>query len=278
MTATSGAVAGNLPLVSNQYPGQPGDVPPTQVAPGGGYPPQQPGPPTGPPAGPPPGYPQQPPAPYGAPGGGGGYPPPPFGAPPTSGGGGGKKVLVIVAVVVAVVVLLIVGTAVALVAFSGDDDDKPKPKVTKTITAPTSDVTAPTTPSTTDLTTPPTTDLTTPATDTGAPAEDPTITAQAYLNSLVEGNCLAVEGLSTPEWWQATFGTQRRCERQSEDSAEMTTAVYNSFEDPIDNGDGTITLVGDVTDSSDGTDYTVTWILAPSDDNTTWLVDGFQLV
>jgi len=279
MTATGGGVAGNLPLVSNQYPGQPGDVPPTQVAPGGGYPPQQPGPPTGPPAGPPPGYPQQPPAPYGAPGGGGGYPPPPFGAPPTGGGGGGKKVLVIVAIVVAVVVLLIVGTAVALVALNGDDDDKPKPKVTKTITAPTTDVTAPTTPPTTDLTTPPTTDLTTPTTDTGGlPAEDPEITAQAYLNSLVEGNCLAVEGLSTPEWWQATFSTQRRCERQSEDSAEMTTAVYNSFEEPIDNGDGTITLVGDVTDSSDGTDYTVTWILAPSDDNATWLVDGFQLV
>ena len=74
----------------------------------------------------------------------------------------------------------------------------------------------------TDVTTPPTTDT------GGGPTEDPTITAQAYLNSLVEGNCLAVEGLSTPEWWQATFGTQRRCERQSDNSAEMTTAVYNS--------------------------------------------------
>jgi hypothetical protein len=58
----------------------------------------------------------------------------------------------------------------------------------------------------------------------------------------------------------------------------MSTAVYNSFEAPVDNGDGTVTLVGDVTDSSDNTDYTVTWILAPTDDGTDWLVSAFQLV
>ena len=33
-----------------------------------------------------------------------------------------------------------------------------------------------------------------------------------------------------------------------------------------------------MTDSSDGTNYTVTWILVPSDDGTTWLVSTFNLV
>ena len=33
-----------------------------------------------------------------------------------------------------------------------------------------------------------------------------------------------------------------------------------------------------MTDSSDDTNYTVTWILVPSDDGTTWLVGAFQLV
>lgn len=266
----------NLPFVSNQYPGQPGDLPPTQVAPGNV--PQQPGYPQQPP-----GYPQQPPpAPYGAPGGG--YPPPgppPFGAPPT-GGGGGKKLGLILGILGGVLLLVIVAIALLfwpvglLVDDDDGDDDADRPKVTATVTQ-TSDL--PTSPSTeltspTEVTTAPTTETTD---TTGLPTEDPEITAAAYLNSLVEGNCPAVEGLSTPEWWQATFGTQRACERQSDDSAEMTTAVYNSFEDPVDNGDGTITLVGDVTDSSDGTDYTVTWVLAPSPDNTTWLVSSFQL-
>lgn len=280
-----------LPLslhpVSNQYPGPPGQpgqpgqpggvppVPPTQVAPGA-VPPQQPGPPQG--------YPQQPQAPYGAPppGPGGGYPPagpPPFGAPPT-GGGGGKKTGLILAIV-GIVVLLIVGAVVLFVVVLGgdDDDDEPKKKVTQTITADTSSPTDGTsTDVPTDVVTDPSTDISTPTTtDTGdAPTEDPEITARAYLDSLVEGNCLAVEGLSTPEWWQATFGTQRACERESRNSAEMSTAVYNSFEAPVDNGDGTVTLVADVTDSSDNTDYTVTWILTPDGD--TWLVSAFNLV
>jgi hypothetical protein len=247
--------------------------------PGAGAP-QQPGPPQG--------YPQQPQAPYGAPppGPGGGFPPPgqpPFGAPPTGGGGGGKKTGLILAIV-GIVVLLIVGAVVLfVVVLGGDDDDDDKgsdpTQVTATVTQST-DATTPTevTTTPTDVTTSPT-DVTTSPTDTGGgPTEDPTITAQAYLDSLVEGNCLAVEGLSTPEWWQATFRTQQRCERQSEDSAEMSTAQYNSFEEPVDNGDGSVTVIADVTDSSDNTDYTVTWILVPSEDGTTWLVSAFNLV
>ncbi len=255
-------------------------MPPTQVAPGG--PPQQPG---GYPQqpGPPPGYPQQPQQPYGAaPGGGGGFPPPgaPFGAPPT-GGGGGKRIVIILAIV-GVILLLIIGTAVALLVTRGDDDkDSERPKVTQTITAPT-DVTTPPT----DVTTPPTdvttspTDVTTPpTTDTGgAPAEDPEITARAYLNSLAEGNCLAVQGLSTPEWWASSYGSQRACKRDA-GNQEMSSVEYQTVQDPIENGDGTVTLIATVSDSTDstGTTYTATWILAPSDDNTTWLVSAFQL-
>lgn len=267
--------------MSNQYPGpgQPGDLPPTQVAPGG-VPPQQPPPPQQPYGAPPQqpyGAPQQP---YGAPQPpGGGYPPPPGGgypAPPT-GGGGGRRIGLILGIVGAVVLLLIIAAVVIVLVAGGDDDEEPKKRVTITSTlptAPSTDLTSPT-----EVTTAPSTDASTSAsTDSGFPAEDPSITAAAYLNSLVEGNCLAVEGLSTPEWWQATFKSQKACERQSDNSAEMSTAVYNSFEEPVDNGDGTVTLTADVTDSSDNTNYAVTWILAPTDDNTTWLVDGFELV
>jgi hypothetical protein len=275
--------------VSNPYPGQPGQpgqppqVPPTQVVPGG---PQQPGPPPGYPQqpGPPPGYPQQPQQPYGA-APGGGFPPPgpPFGAPPTGGGGGGKRIFIILAIV-GVILLIIIGTAVALVVTRGDDDDdkdSDRPKVTQTITAPTDVTTPPTdvTTAPTDVTTAPTDVTTPPTTDTGgAPTEDPEIVARAYLNSLAEGNCLAVQGLSTPEWWAAAYGSQRACKRDA-GNQDMSSVEYQSVQDPIENGDGTITLIATVSDSTDtsGTTYTATWILAPSDDNTVWLVSAFQL-
>lgn len=265
--------------MSNQYPGQPGqpgDLPPTQVAPGNVPPPQQPGAPQGYPQG----YPQQPPAPYGAPGGGGFPPPPQFGAPPT-GGGGGKKIALILAIV-GVLVLLVVGGAVAAFVLLGDDDDDgddAKDPVTITSTLDTS-VPTDTTPPTTGVTTStPTEDTSSPPTTGGPSAEDAEITAAAYLNSLLEGNCLAVEGLSTPEWFSSAYGNQRGCKRAS-GNQEMATAQYENFQASVDNGDGSIILVATVTDSSDatGTEYTATWILVPDDDNSDWLVNGFQLV
>ncbi len=110
------------------------------------------------------------------------------------------------------------------------------------------------------------------------PTEDPTITAQAYLNSLAEGNCLAVEGLSTPEWWSSAYGSQRAC-KQDAGNQEMSSVTYDFPTDPVDNGDGTYTIVATVSDTTDtsGTTYTATWTVVPTDDNTTWLVDFFLL-
>ncbi len=233
--------------MSNQYPG----------------PPQQPTPP--------PGYQQQqPPAPYGAPGGGGGYPPPQFGAPPT-GGGGGKKVALIVGLIVAAVVLLVVGASVLIYLLAGDDDDDPRPKVTRTVTVDPTD-------GTTDGT-PPTSDVTTTTTDTGEgpPPENAEIIARAYLNSLVMSDCLAVQGLSTPEWFESEYGDQSGCE-EAGGNAEMASVDYQ-FDAPVDNGDGTVGVTAIVSDSTDtsGTEYTATWTLVPSPDNTSWLVDSFAL-
>lgn len=244
----------------SNYPGPPGEVPPTQIAPSG-PPPQQPGPP--------PGYPPQQPPPYGAPGGGGGgFAPPPYPAPP-GGGGGGKKVAIIVALIVGGLVLLVIGGSVLVYLLAGDDDeDAKRPKVTRTVTA---EVSTPTT----DLTVP-TTDITTPTTSDTAvvPATDPQITARAYLDSLVTGACLAVQGLSTPEWFASEYGTRRGCQ-QASPNAEMSGALYDWGEN-VDNGDGTLTVTADVT-APDSTVYDTTWTLVPSDDGTTWLVDFFLL-
>jgi len=237
--------------VSNQYPG----------------PPQQPTPP--------PGYLQQPPqAPYGAPGGGGGYPPPPFGAPPTGSGGGGKKLAIILGIIGALV-LLVIAAAVVIFLVVGDDDDDPRPKVTKTITV---DPTTGTTDGTTDATTPPTTDVTTTTTEGGTPSLDGAeIIARAYLDSLVTSNCLAVQGLSTPEWFASEYGDQSGCEEAGGD-ADMASVDYE-FETPVDNGDGTVGVTAVVSDSTDttGTSYTATWTMVPSADSTSWLVDSFAL-
>ncbi|KAA1421688.1 hypothetical protein F0U44_05280 [Nocardioides humilatus] len=268
--------------MSNQYPGpgQPGDLPPTQVAPGG-VPPQQPPPQQ--PYGAPPQQPYgAPPAtpPYGAPlPPGGGFPPPPgggFPAPPT--GGGGKRIGLILGIVGAVVALIIIVAVVLVVVLGGDDDsDSPKKRVTITSTLPTEASTELTTP--TEVTTPPTEITTSASTDTGFPTEDPSITAAAYLNSVLESNCLAVEGLSTPEWFASAYGDQKGCKKAGGDQ-DMSTAIYDTFSAPVDNGDGSVTITTTVTDSSDttGTQYDGTWILVPTDDNTTWLVNGFQLV
>jgi hypothetical protein len=254
--------------VSHQYPqpGQPGEQPPTQVAPGGppqggapGYPQQGGYPPQG-------GYPQQPGyppaggAPYGAPGGG--FPPPGgpggpgFPAPPT--GGGGKKVGLIIGIVVAVLVLIGGGVTAGIVLLGGDDDeDAKRPKVTKTITADTSP-TEPTEPETSDV---------------GVPTDDPTITARAYLDSLVTGDCLAIQGLSTPEWFSAEYGDQAGCQAEA-GMAEMSGAQYD-FEPSSPAEDGSQTIIADIT-GPDGTTFVGTWTVVPSED--TWLVDFFLLV
>ena len=242
--------------MSNQYPG----------------PPQQPTPP--------PGYLQQPPqAPYGAPGGGGGYPPPQFGAPPT-GGGGGKKLAIILGIVGAVV-LLIIAAVVVILLVAGDDDDDPRPKVTQTVTVDATDGTTDsttdgTTDGTTDSTTPPTTEATSTAGGTLSP-EGAEIIARAYLNSLVTSNCLAVQGLSTPEWFSSEYGDQAGCEAAG-GNAEMASVDYE-FGETVENGDGTVGVTAVVADSSDttGTSYTATWTMVPSADNTSWLVDAFAL-
>ena len=268
--------------MSNQYPGpgQPGELPPTQVAPGG-VPPQQPPAPQQPYGAPPPqqpyGAPQQP---YGAPPPppGGGYPGGGYPAPPT-GGGGGRRVGLILGIVAAVVALIVIAAVVLLVVLGGDDkSNDAKDKVTLTTTLPTAPSTDLTTP--TDVTTAPSTDLTTDTSSgtSGFPTEDPSITAEAYLNSVLESNCLAVEGLSTPEWFQQAYGSQKACKKNG-GGQDMSTAVYEPFAAPVDNGDGSVTLTTTVTDSSDtsGTKYTGTWILVPTDDGTTWLVNGFEL-
>lgn len=237
--------------MSNQYPG----------------PPQQPTPP--------PGYLQQPPqAPYGAPGGGGGFPPPQYGAPPTGGGGGGKKVAIILGVIGAVV-LLVIAAAVVLVLVSGGDDDEPRSKVTKTITV---DPTDGTTDGTTDSTTPPTTEVTSTTTAGGTLSLDGAeIIARAYLDSLVTSNCLAVQGLSTPEWFSSEYGDEAGCEAAG-GNAEMSSVDYE-FGETVENGDGSVGVEATVSDSSDttGTSYTATWTLVPSPDNSSWLVDSFAL-
>jgi hypothetical protein len=265
------------PSVSNQYPGQPGEVPPTQVAPSG-VPPQQPGYPQQP------GFPPPPQAPYGAPGGGGGFPPPggpSFPAPPT-GGGGGKKIVLIIAIVVAAVVLIGGGITTAILVLSGDDDsddgDDARDRVTQTVQVSTD---IPTTIDTSIPTSIPTslpTDISSilpPTTDAGAPTENPEITSRAYLDSLVTGNCLAVQGLSTPEWFESEYGNQRGC-KQASPQAEMSGASYE-FQPTFDNGDGSVTVIANVT-APDGTAFTATWTLVPSDDSTTWLVNFFVLV
>ncbi|MEZ0577143.1 hypothetical protein [Nocardioides sp. MH1] len=261
--------------MSNQYPGpgQPGELPPTQVAPGG-VPPQQPPAPQQPYGAPP----QQ--SPYGAPQQPYGAPPPPppgggYGAPPT-GGGGGKKVGLIIGLVVLLVLLIGGGAWAAVAAFGGDDsDDSPKKTVTITSTAPTApstDLSASTaTSAPTEVTTP--TEVTS-STAGGVPAADPQITARAYLDSLVTGDCLAVEGLSTPEWFSSEYGNQKGCKKASP-NADMSAAEYE-FQPAADNGDGSITLVAKVT--APGTDgFTATWSLVPNDDGSDWLVGFFLL-
>ena len=282
--------------MSDQFPppGQPGELPPTQIAPtsggapvppqygspagSGGYPPQPPQQPQQPQAPygqqppPPAGYPQQPGAPGaypgqpGAPGGPGypgGYP-----APPTGGGGGGKKGLII-ALVAGVVVLVLGAVAViALVVLKDDDGDK-KASDEKTSQTPSDDATT----ESSEPTDEPTESDTTETTGTDVPSEDPTITARAFLDSLLEGDCLAVEGLTTPEYFASEFTDQAGCKAVA-GNLKMSNAEY-TFEDPTINAQ-IAEVKGDVYAPNTGKTLASTWALDGS--TGTWLVSGYSYV
>jgi hypothetical protein len=244
-----------LLCVSNPYPpppGQPGEPAPTQIVPQGGAPQQ--------------GYPQQPPQqPYG----GGGYPPPPGGgypAPPTGGGGGSKGL--IIGIIVAVVVLVILAGVGGYFLLSGGDDD------TKASDDTSSQTTEASTPDSSSASTPTETTTAPSTTDTTAttPGTEPSISAQAFLDSFFEGNCQAVQGLSTPEFWQSNFGSQKSC-KQASPNLPMSDVKY-TFADPTDNGDGSVTLSADVYAPETDKTFSCTWTLVP-DPTLDWLVDDF---
>ncbi|KAB2812494.1 hypothetical protein F9L07_12070 [Pimelobacter simplex] len=289
--------------MSDQFPppGQPGELPPTQIAPtSGGAPvppqppqqpygqpqqPQQPQQPYGQPQPPqqPYGQPQQPygqpPAPGGYPGGPGGpggpgYPGG-FPAPPTgSGGGGGKKGLIIGIIAGVVVLVLGVAAVLAFTVFKDDDGDK-KASDEKTSQSPSDDATTESTDSTESTDEP--TDEPTDTASTGglgdAPSEDPKITAQAFLDSLLEGNCLAVEGLTTPDYFASEFTDQAGCKAVA-GNLKMSNAEY-TFEEPTTVGD-IAEVKGDVYAPNTGKTLVSTWALDGSSGE--WLVSGYSYV
>ncbi len=280
--------------MSDQFPppGQPGEQPPTQMAPPAGgapvppygapgqQPPQQPGYPPQPPQPaapayqqpqqpgyPQPGYPQQPAAP-GYPGGGypGGPGGPGFPAPPA--GGAGKKGLVIAIVAGAVVLVLGIVAVLAFTVFKGDDD-KPAAKDDTSKTAePTDDATE-----TDEPTDEPTETESTDGAD--VPTDDPTITARAFLDSLLEGDCLAVEGLTTPEYFASEFTDQAGCKAVA-GNLEMSNAEY-TFKDPEPTLDAyVVNVYGDVYAPNTGKTLDSTWALDGSTGS--WLVSGYSYV
>jgi hypothetical protein len=266
--------------VSHQFPspGQPGEQPPTQVAPQGGQAPggypQQGGPGGYPQQGGPGGYPPQ-----GGPGGypGGGYPggggyggpggPGAYQAPPT--GGGGSKKGLIIGIIAGVLALIIAAVVVLVLVLGGDDDDDDKTATDDTTSETTEDTESPSEdPSTEDTPT----EIETSETGTGgeAPTESPTITSQAFLDSLLEGDCLAVEGLSTPDYFQREFKDQAGCKANA-GNLEMSNAEY-TFDDPVITDTSAI-VTGKVYAPNTGKTLNSIWTLEASDG--TWLVDGF---
>lgn len=262
--------------MSNQFPGpgQPGEQPPTQIAPqGGGAPPPQYGAPGGyppqPGAYPPqqPGYPQP-----GAPGGGspggpgypGGYP-----APPT-GGGGGKKGLII-GIIAGVLALVVAGGVILFLVLSGDDGDDDKSARDGASSSQSPSESASESPSESASFASPsaveTSDFLT------APTDDPKITAQAFLDSLLEGDCLAVQGLSTPTYFSTEFTDQAGCEAVA-GNLEMSNAEY-TFDEPVTIG-AFSTVTGDVYAPNTGKTLDSTWILDGS--SGTWLVSGYTYI
>lgn len=253
--------------------------------PSGGAPVPPPyGAPGRPPQGPPPPAPYQP-APGGHPGPGypgGGYPGGPggpgFPAPP-AGGGGGRRGLIIGIVAGVVVLVLGIVAVLALTVFDGDDEPSARDEETAQATdeaeeptdeasdEPTED---PDDSDGTDDTEDPSDDLT--ALGDG-PDEDPNITARAFLDSLLEGDCLAVEGLSTPDYFASEFTDQAGCEAVAGD-LEMSNAEY-TFDDAIVVG-SFATAHGEVYAPTTEKTLMSTWLLEGSTGE--WLVNGYSYV
>ena len=279
--------------MSDQFPspGQPGELPPTQIAPTGGgpqppyQPPQPPQSPQQPPYGAPGGYPQQPQQPYGQPaqpgypgapggpgypGGGPGYPGGPGGFGPPPSGGGGKKGLIIAIVAGVVVLVLGVVAVLAFTVFKDDGDksadDKPTKAAESSKTTESTDATEPTETESTDQV-----DLPTESTGLDAPAGDPKITARAFLDSLLEGDCLAVEGLTTPDYFSSEFTDQAGCKKVA-GNQKMSNAQYD-FQEPVVVGP-IATVNGDVYAPSTGKTLVSTWILDGTSGD--WLVSGYS--
>ncbi|TNM50150.1 hypothetical protein FHP29_01055 [Nocardioides albidus] len=269
--------------MSDQFPppGRPGEQPPTQMAPpaGGapvppygapGQPPQPPAPGYPQPGYPQPGYPQPgyPQPGYPQPGyPGGGYPGGPgFPAPPSS-GGGRRKGLIIGIVAGMVVLVLGVVAVLAFTVFDGDDDKaSAKDDESSATTDDASDDT--------DETDEPT-EETEETEGADLPEGDPTITARAFLDSLLEGDCLAVEGLTTPDYFASEFTDQAGCEAVAGD-LEMSNAEY-TFKEPEPTLDATIVNVyGDVYAPSTGKTLDSTWALDGTSGE--WLVGGYSYV
>lgn len=263
--------------VSNQFPGpgQPGEQPPTQIAPQGGGP-QPPPAPYGPPGGYPPqgGYPQggyqQPGPPGGGYPGGPGYPGAPggYGAPPPS--GGGKKGLII-GIIAGVLALVIAGAVVLFLVLGNDDDgdDSARDNDSSESSSPSDE---PSESESESESTP--TETTSETAGFGeSPDEDPTITARAFLDSLLEGDCLAVEGLTTPTYFSSEFTDQAGCESAA-GNLEMSNAEY-TFDEPTTFGPIS-TVTGDVYAPNTGKTLDSTWILDGTSGS--WLVSGYTYV
>ncbi|KRA38757.1 hypothetical protein ASD81_09180 [Nocardioides sp. Root614] len=234
------------------YPPQQGGYPPQQGYPQqGGYPPQQGAPGGGFPGGP--GFP-------GAPGG--------YGAPPPS--GGGKKGLII-GIIAGVLALVVAGAVVLILVLGGDDDgddnDSARDRDSSESTSPSDESSESESEST------PTEETSETSGFGDSPDEDPTIIARAFLDSLLEGDCLAVEGLTTPTYFSSEFTDQAGCEASSGD-LEMSNAEY-TFDDPTTFG-SVSTVTGDVYAPNTGKTLDSTWILDGTSGS--WLVSGYTYV
>lgn len=262
--------------MSNQFPGpgQPGQQPPTQIAPQGG------GAPTPPQYGPPGGYPQQggyPPQ-GGYPQQGGGFPggghpggpgaPGGYGAPPPNGGGGRKGL--VIGIIAGVLALVIAGGVLAFVLLSGDDDKSSARDDDSSASNSASESPSESESASESAFTPSATESSDFLT---APTEDPAITARAFLDSLLEGDCLAVEGLSTPTYFASEFTDQAGC-KAAAGNLEMSNAEY-TFDEPVTIG-SISTLTGDVYAPNTGKTLDSTWILDGTSGQ--WLVSGYNYV
>lgn len=274
--------------VSDQFPqpGQPGQQPPTQVAPqgGGAPPPPQYGAPGNLPQQGPAGYPQPQPGYPGAPGGpggpggyGGGYPGGPGGFPPPPGGGGSKKGLII-GIIVGVVALVLALTLVLVLVLGGDDDkddkrasDDDSSQSDSPSADESSDFSSPTEDSSPSSLTSPTDGVSSYSTET--PAGDPKVTAREFLDALLEGKCTEVESLSTPTYFASEFTDQAGCQKVA-GNLSMSNAEY-TFDEPVTFGSFS-TVTGDVYAPNTGKTLDSTWILDGSSGS--WKVSGYTYV